>query len=65
MNNTAKPAVTKQIVCQGSYGLRKIDGRTGRDIGHIITVWHGRNRSGAVKSFLTRREARDFAQAAS
>ena len=51
--------IKSQTVAQGSYGLYRINKRTGERVGHVITVWHvirdGRN----VGTFLTRREARE------
>jgi len=65
--------IDKQIVAQGSYGLRKIN-RNGTDIGSMMAVWHvhdtsrrsqqpGQYGHHKVGTYLSRDDAREAAAA--
>jgi hypothetical protein len=60
-NKRVYPTIVKQMCAQGSYGLRKINQQNGKDIGHVINVWHVYYRDTRQASFLTRGKARAFA----
>lgn len=57
--NRSKSSITSQMVAQGSYGLYRINQRTGQRLGSVITVWHARRDGQNIGTFLTRAEARD------
>lgn len=55
----SKTKIKKQMVGQGSYGLYRINPRTGQRLGDIITVWHAYRGGKKIGTFLTRSAARE------
>jgi uncharacterized protein (DUF2384 family) len=57
-----KCEIRSQVVAQGSYGIRKINPRTGVDRGHVIRVWRVIGPCGdLLDTFPSRAKAREFA----
>lgn len=50
--------IVRQMCGQGSYGINKINPRTGVRIGHVINVWHIKAGDRLLGTYPTRAAAR-------